>query len=205
MAFLITEDTAPGVYIDYVTGGPLVVRAVSTSTAVFIGPTVIGTSNVTGTVTPKKVTSLPEYAETFSTPGARSGVVCLPTPGNSFVDDMGHAVRGFFLNGGRTAYIVSMSTGSQARASGVLQVTGSAAGGGERHYRVEALSDGAWGDDVNVAVATSSLGQDHCDITVTLTLDTDGDDAVVTERFIGQSVTPPRSPASSPASSGSSR
>jgi uncharacterized protein len=162
----------PGVYINYRMDGPLVIRAASTSTAVFIGPTVIGRS-VTGTgadtvVTPTFVSSLTEYSNVFATTGARSGVVSLPSPGDAQVDTMGHAVRGFFMNGGRNAYIVSTSTGTEATATGPMRVQ--SAGDTTSDYSISALSAGAWGNDVRVRMIASPIGAGYLDLEITQTL-----------------------------------
>lgn len=183
----------PGVYINYKTDGPLVIRSASTSTAVFIGPTIVGT-NLTGSgstlvVTPTFVSSLTEYADVFSTPGARSGVVCLPTTvgPNAITDTMGHALRGFFMNGGQNAYIVSLSTGTQATATGTLTVTGPSAAS---HYRIDAKSPGAWGNSLTVTTTASAIGAGFLDVTVQLSLTGDTTAAVLTtERFIGVAAT----------------
>lgn len=178
---------APGVYIRYVTDGPLTVRAASTSTAVFIGPTVIGNS-ITGTgpvvVKPTLIDKATDFAELFSTPGARSGVVSLAGASADFTDHMGHAVRGFFMNGGQRAYIVSTSTGTSARASTTLQLKISAAQTAD--YTISALSDGTWGNDVTVT-ATQSPIKGAVDLEIVLALKGDGSDPIrVVERIIGK-------------------
>lgn len=185
MAF---DYKTPGVYINYKMDGQLTVIAASTSTAVFIGPTVIGRS-ITGTgsdtvVTPTYVTSLTEYGNVFSTPGARSGVVCLPTPGNAVVDSMGHAVRGFFMNGGKNAYIVSLSLTDHETATMTLSVTDSG-GGDPLIYLVSAISPGAWGNDISVTLTASRIGAGFLDVEIVQTLSSDGDDVEVTETFTG--------------------
>jgi len=174
---------APGVYIRYVTEGPLSVRGVSTSTAVFVGPTVIGNSISGTTVTPTLVTSASEYAEAFATTGARFGAVSLPPSGGAAtVDAMGHAVRGFFLNGGSKAYIVSTSTGTAAVASTVLELSGGAAA----TYEIQAVSAGAWGNAITVEASTSAIGAGFVDLVITLTLAGDDGDVTLTETFIGR-------------------
>lgn len=171
----------PGVYINYKTDGPLVVRAASTSTAVFIGPTVIGNSVSGSVVTPTFVSSVTEYAEAFSTEGARAGVVCLPTTSNTSVDTMGHAVRGFFMNGGQNAYIVSTSTGTSAAASGSLSVTGT----GTVIYLVTAKSQGIWGNDVEITLSDSPIGANFLDVRIELEFTGDDGAETVVENFIG--------------------
>ena len=176
----------PGVSIEYRTDGPLVIRAASTSTAVFIGPTVVGRSVIDPggghVVTPTRVSSLSEYGDVFSTPGARAGVVCLPTANNAIVDTMGHAVRGFFMNGGQNAYVVSTSDTTEATATVNLSI---ADGGGNSFYQVDAKSPGAWGNDVNVAVADSAITGDFVDLTITLALAGDSGDVTSVETFTG--------------------
>ncbi len=182
---------APGVSIRYVTDGPLTVRAESTSTAVFIGPTIIGRT-ITGapgtpTVTAKLVSSLTEYASEFSTAGARAGVVSMPPPPppatNVFTDTMGHAVRGFFMNGGQNAYIVSTSRTDAAIATGVIRLTTS---GGDVSYRIDALSAGVWGNSMNIGVTASRVGADFLDVEITQTLIGEADAPVTSnELFIG--------------------
>lgn len=175
---------APGVYIRYVLDGPLLIRAASTSTAVFVGPTTIGRDGAGGTITPTKVTSLTEYADKYATTGAKAGVVNLPTTGNAISDPMGHAVRGFFLNGGQNAYIVSLSTAVEAVASGILQVTATS----NQEYLITANSAGAWGNAVTVTVSTSARGQDFCDVEVSCGyLADDSATSTHTERFVGVS------------------
>lgn len=180
--------SAPGVYINYVTDGPLVVRAASTSTAVFVGPTVIGKNIDAGVVTPTKVSSLTEYADIYSTKGCRAGVVSLPTAANDFVDVMGHALRGFFLNGGKNAYIVSMSTDTEVVASTIFQITGSAGAGGAQKFRASAASAGKWGNAVTITAKTSSLGQDYCDIQIDLVVNATGGATTATELYVGQKI-----------------
>ncbi len=176
----------PGVSIEYKTDGPLVIRAASTSTAVFIGPTVIGrsvTNDGSGdVVSPTYVTSLSEYGDVFSTRGARAGIVCLPTENNAVTDPMGRAVRGFFMNGGQNAYIVSTSATAEARASAELSITD---GGGTALYRADAKSPGAWGNDVNIAVSDSSITGDFVDVEVSVRFAGDAETVVSTETFTG--------------------
>lgn len=180
---------APGVYIRYVTDGPLTVRAASTSTAVFIGPTIVGRSisaSNPAVITPSFVSSSTEYAEQFTTPGCRSGLVCLPGNSGSFTDHMGHALRGFFMNGGQRAYIVSTSTGVQARATLAVQLT--LPGATSADYTFSALSDGAWGNDISVEATASPIGASggYLDLKIELQLKGDsGDPIKVIERFIG--------------------
>lgn len=176
--------SAPGVYIRYDTEGPLNIPAASTSTALFVGPTKIGGSiNADGTITPLKIRSVKDYREAFGTLGACLGAVSMPTVSSPDVDDMGHAVAGFFLNGGATAYVVStkQNSGSQA-ATGVFMASN---GSDEHIYRVTAKSHGAWGDDIDIVLTSSASGAGFADILVSLALRADNGNSVQTERYLG--------------------
>lgn len=174
---------APGVYLKYPPGGPLTIRAASTSTAVFIGPTVIGRTISGSTVTPVHLTSITDFADQFSTKGCRYGAVSLPTKQNSVLNDqMGQAVSGFFLNGGTNAYIVSTSATAEVKAKIVMTLK---SGATKVRYNVEAVSAGKWGNDISIDARTSSLGTGFCDIDIHLTLAGDSGDVVTTERFVG--------------------
>ena len=181
-------NLAPGVVIRYVTDGPITVRAGSTSTPVFIGPTVIGKSVSGNVVTPTLVTSAAEFADVFSTRGCRFGPVSLPASGNPDLQDpMGHAIRGFFLNGGSKAYVVSTSQTEETTATASFTLKN---GVKKLSYQVSALSAGKWGNAVKVSLKSSSLGAGFCDIDVTLTVmaeDSNGDkkNKETVERFVG--------------------
>jgi phage tail sheath protein FI len=101
----MTEILSPGVYIQEVSGGPKPIEAVSTSTACFIGFTERATYErvVDGVRVPESVhlqpffvTSWLQYRETFG--DLVSGIY---TP---------QSVYGFFQNGGRRCYVVSLGT-----------------------------------------------------------------------------------------------
>jgi phage tail sheath protein FI len=177
---------APGVYIKYVTEGPLAIPAESTSTALFVGPTKVGGSvnSTNDGVTPLKIRSVKDYADAFATKGASLGAVSMPTVNSSGTDHMGLAVSGFFLNGGSTAYVVSTKQDAGAvAATGVFAATN---GGTTLNYRVTAASAGAWGNDVSVSLSASASGAGFIDIIVSLALQSDGGtNTVQTERFLG--------------------
>lgn len=101
----MTEILSPGVYMQEVSGGPKPIEAVSTSTACFIGFTEKATYErvVDGVRVPESVlrkpffiTSWLQYRETFG--DLVSGIY---TP---------QSVYGFFQNGGRRCYVVSLDT-----------------------------------------------------------------------------------------------
>lgn len=83
------ELLAPGVFIQEVPFGPQPIEGVSTSTAGFVGRTMWGPSS--GAVL---VTSFPDFQRKFGSFLAPASEFPLP-----------HAMRGFFDNGGRRAYV----------------------------------------------------------------------------------------------------
>ncbi len=179
---------APGVYIEYRTDGPLIVRSASTSTAVFIGTsTADGTvATAGGIVTPVMVTDVKEYAERFAPAGNRLGTVTLPTSSAAGVDHMGHAISGFFGNGGAKAYIVSNTvTGTGAPAATILTVTnGTTAGSPSHTWSATAKGTGTWGNDIDITLSRSLSGNGFVDVEISLTYSTSTGDTKV-ERFLG--------------------
>jgi phage tail sheath protein FI len=141
-----TYDT-PGVYIEEQTG-PGVIAGVGTSTAAFIGPARRGPL-----LDPRRISSYEEFLSLYAAPmpdGTFQPYITSPRP---FY--MAHAVRGFFLNGGRQAYVVRVGT-ARATTWEVLNQDGQVA------FRVQALEDGAAGDNIAVTVqeahATGAAG-----------------------------------------------
>lgn len=176
---------SPGVYINYVTEGPLTIRAASTSTAVFVGATKIGASiGADKSVTATLVTSAREYAEKFSTLGSSLGAVSLPTKGDTALDNMGLAVAGFFANGGAKAYIVSTKTNANSLAANAEFELKN--GADNARYKVSAKSAGKWGNDIKVTASVSTSGAGFADIEVALDCHSDADTpAPKIERFLG--------------------
>lgn len=119
----MAETTAPGVFIEEIERGPRPIEGVATSTAAFLGET------ERGSMKPRLVTSFNEYLRHFG--GA--------APAASFLSD---AVGGFFVNGGRRAYICRIAGAGAARAA--LDVGG---------LRIEAIGPGEWGNRLFVRLA----------------------------------------------------
>jgi phage tail sheath protein FI len=92
------EYLAPGVYVEEIERGPRPIEGVSTSTAAFLGAAERGPSR------PRLVTSYSEYLRYFG--GIFDDAAYLP-----------YAVRTFFDNGGRRAYIARISGTDAARAA----------------------------------------------------------------------------------------
>jgi phage tail sheath protein FI len=119
------EYLAPGVYVEEIERGPKPIEGVATSTAAFLGATERGPSR------PRLVTSYSEYLRYF---------------GDIFSDAayMPYAVRAFFDNGGRRAYIARISGVDAARATAsVAGFSFRATGVGSAYNRVWARIDEA--------------------------------------------------------------
>jgi uncharacterized protein len=128
--------TAPGVYIEeQVATGPI--QGVSTSTAAFIG--VINNPEIEPNK-PTLITSFNEFKQKFDA-----------KPRDGFY--LWYAVRGFFENGGKLAYIVRASSGRHAS----LELNDSRAAGSQPTLIVKARKVGVPDPAVQVTVANSSL------------------------------------------------
>ena len=120
------EYLAPGVFIEEIERGPKPIEGVSTSTAAFLGEA------ARGPVKPRLITSYNDYLRLF---------------GNVFRAGryLPYAVKSFFDNGGRRAYIT--------RIAGAGANTSSAALG---NYTVSAVGPGASGDRIWVRLSDST-------------------------------------------------
>lgn len=131
----------PGVYIEEQTG-PGVITGVGTSTAAFIGPASRGPVNEA-----RPVTSFEEFLELYAI--RETDGTFWPYINSPRWFYMTHAVRGFFNNGGRRAYIVRVGT-SLAAAWDVsnqrLEVV----------FRVQAKEEGLRGNNITVEIQSSS-------------------------------------------------
>lgn len=134
----------PGVYIEEQTG-PGVIAGVGTSTAAFIGPAVAGSMNV-----PKFITSYDEFLENYAVPVNGELNPYIPSAKPFY---LAHAVQGFFLNGGRQAYIVRVGNGRATE----WEVRNNA---GEPVFRVKAKREGTGGDSIGVEVKPFNLTTD---------------------------------------------
>jgi uncharacterized protein len=125
--------TYPGVYVEELPAtGPI--QGVGTSTAAFIGPTVTGPMRE-----PRKITNWSQFVDTFGG--------YFPQLPQLF---MAYAVRGFFQNGGREAYIVRVGTALQAYRDLAARGTGNS-------IRVRAKDFGTGGNLIKVEVANAQI------------------------------------------------
>ncbi len=103
------EYLAPGVYVEEIATGPVPIEGVSTSTAGFVGQTVRGPTE------PRLVTSWLDFQRWY-------GGLADP---DTLVSYLPFAIKGFFDNGGRRAYVARI-VGSGAFASSITLPTADA-------------------------------------------------------------------------------
>lgn len=130
----------PKVYIEEITG-PGVIAGVGTSTAAFIGPAAQGPLCL-----PKPITTFDEFRRIFGR--ASDAWPYLVFSGRRFY--LGHAVQGFFENGGGRAYIVRVGTAKSA----TWRVEDSASPPAEV-FRLEARVEGIAANDYKITVSPS--------------------------------------------------
>ena len=139
-----TYDT-PGVYIEEQTG-PGVIAGVGTSTAAFVGPARRGTL-----LEPRRISSYDEFLSLYAVPRPDGTFDPFITSPRRFY--LAQAVRGFFLNGGRQAYIVRVGT-ARATAWDVENQASQVA------FRIQAREEGVAGDNLAVAVQEAHASGD---------------------------------------------
>src|SRR6476646_3728224 len=119
---------SPGVYVEEVEAGSRPIEGVGTAVAAFVGLAAQGPVN-----TPTLVTNWSQFVSTFGdfVPGSY----------------LAHAVYGYFLNGGGTAFIVRIGAdGEMPVAKAELPSAKDKATGA---FRISALESGASGDGIN--------------------------------------------------------
>lgn len=139
---MTTHYDVPGIYIEEQTG-PGVITGVGTSTAAFIGPALRGPIHEA-----RRISSFDEFLKLYGTirdDGRRWAYITEP---HHFY--MAHAVRGFFQNGGRQAFIVRVGTGRRSS----LPVNNQ---DGEQVFVVEAQQEGVAGDNIGIATESGAL------------------------------------------------
>jgi uncharacterized protein len=145
-----TFDT-PGVFIEEQTG-PGVIAGVGTSTAGFIGPAKRGPINVA-----QRISSYDAFLSLYAMPDKKGNLDPFITTPQTFY--LAHAVRGYFENGGRQAFIVRI--GNAEPTSWKVKSSKS-----QELFTIEALDPGPQGDDIDdiahiahieISVQSSSL------------------------------------------------
>jgi hypothetical protein len=138
---------SPGVYVEEVSSGSRPIEGVGTALAAFVGFTERGPQHE-----PVLVTNWTQYTKSFG----------------SFVDNayLPHSVYGYFLNGGGSAYVVSI--GALGGEDGERNGTGKPAtaeltagsDNGKAAFTVRALAEGAAGQGISVEVTDASEPSD---------------------------------------------
>ncbi|MFZ7127181.1 MAG: phage tail sheath family protein [Desulfobacterales bacterium] len=119
----------PGVYVEEIPSGVKPIEGVPTSVAAFVGRARKGP---VGAAVP--VNSFDEYRAVFGDIASEA-------------DAMGLALRAFYLNGGKTAFVARLVNGSPPTAAASATVAGQDSGG-NAVLRVQATSVGQWGNAV---------------------------------------------------------
>jgi len=123
---------SPGVYVEEVDSGSRPIEGVGTAVAAFVGIAERGPFNE-----PTLVTNWSQFTQTFG----------------DFVDGayLPHAVFGFFLNGGGTAYVVRVGSDGAGPAAARAELM-AASNPSLGSYRISALEGGAGGNDLSIEV-----------------------------------------------------
>jgi phage tail sheath protein FI len=126
---------SPGVYVEEVEAGSRPIEGVGTAVAAFVGLAQRGPAN-----TPVLVTNWTQFTSTFG----------------DFMEGsyLAHAVYGYFMNGGGSAYIVRI--GADGAAPAARAELPSSTDRSQPAFRVVALEAGTAGDQISVEVAEPS-------------------------------------------------
>jgi uncharacterized protein len=139
---------SPGVYVQEVSSGSKPIEGVGTAVAAFVGLTEKGPAN-----TPTLVTNWTQFNQVFG----------------DFVEGsyLAHAVYGYFLNGGGSAYVVRIGSDGDAAAATAGAELAARGEPGHPVYRVAAAEGGPAGDDISVEIGDpGEAGEDTFKVTV---------------------------------------
>jgi phage tail sheath protein FI len=154
----------PGVIIEEITG-PGVIAGVGTSTAGFVGAALSGPI-----ADPRRITSWEDFTRIYGRQGPDGLEVYIGTPARY----LAHAVKGFFDNGGRQAWISRAGTAAHAFRD-LAPVTGAGSS-----LRLTALEASSAGNGITVQVADTSLASGLALATPSATIvNAEGDRVVV--------------------------
>jgi phage tail sheath protein FI len=128
----VSSYLSPGVYIEEVASGPQPIAAAPTSVLAIVGSTMKGPY-----MTPTRLSGWADFIRTFAA-----------SPEGGFTAD---AVYGYFENGGPAVYVVRVDPSTSAQWT-------ARDGAGNTAFLVNALSPGAWANDVDVVVAPDLTG-----------------------------------------------
>ena len=130
-----TTYLSPGVYVQEVPSGSKPIQGVGTAVAAFVGLAELGPVNQ-----PTLVTNWTQFASTFGDFSEGSY--------------LGHAVYGYFLNGGGSCYVVRIGADSETpQPAARVELPGPE---GQALYRITSLQGGPVGNDISVDVSDAS-------------------------------------------------
>ncbi len=131
------EYQSPGVYVEETSSGSKAVEGTSTSITGFLGQT------ERGPLSPQLVTSFDDFKDTYG----------------EFVDDsyLGHAVNGFFKNGGSKAYIGRITDEPRTAVSRTTLSNRD----GDDVLSVEAVGPGEWGSSIAVTISDAPMSSEE--------------------------------------------
>lgn len=155
----------PGVYIKEISFAKTSIETASTSIAAFVGHVKRGHRVTLNKGKPVLVRTVSEYAQQFGTPGGDPGGI---TNEGATVDAFGHAINGFFANGGSGAYVVPVARtgGSTSRCTLAIREAVAVADDVKHNITFVATSPGTWADSLLLQLKQDATG------TFTLTIGT---------------------------------
>jgi phage tail sheath protein FI len=121
----------PGVYVEELPSGVHTIVGVSTSNAAFVDFFARGPMNA-----PQRITSFGDFVRIFGGLDTRS--------------EASYAISQYYLNGGSVAFVVRTASGTPA--SSQIALVGTVGSTQQVVMLVEAVNEGAWGDNLQVAV-----------------------------------------------------
>src|SRR4051794_39069819 len=122
----------PGIYPQKMSSGVRTITGVATATTAFVDFFARGPMN-----TPQRITSFADFERTFGGLHTRSAA--------------SYAIRQYYLNGGVNAFVVRTAADGTAR-SAQIALTRAISGTAQAALVVEAVSPGAWGNSLQVAI-----------------------------------------------------
>ena len=141
---------SPGVYMEEVSSGSKPIEGVGTAVAAFVGFAEKGPVNE-----PRLVTNWTQFTQTFG--GFIEG---------SF---LAHAVYGYFLNGGGTAYVVRIGSDGDGEVQSARAELPAAGEAGKSSFAVRAIEPGVAGEAITVEVGDATEpGEDGSNFKLTV-------------------------------------
>lgn len=130
----------PGVYIEEIPSGSKPIEGVSTSTAAFVGAAFRGTANK-----PVLIGTWDDYISQFGDYSQASGI-------ENETDHMALAVRAFYQNGGKAAYVCRLLNEATPPATASVTLQSNTPDPDIDVLTITASSEGSWGSSLLVAI-----------------------------------------------------